>query len=249
MQLGMIGLGRMGANMIRRVMQGRSRVRRGTDLAAAGAAMAQRGRHRRRLARGPGREAGAAAARVGDGPRRPARRRTRSRRCAALLDEGDTVIDGGNSYFKDDVRRAKLCAEHGIHYVDVGTRGGVWGLERGYCLMIGGPDEVVQRIDPIFRALAPGDRAHRAHARAQRRPGHGRAGLPPLRPGRLRALREDGAQRHRVRRDAGLRRGLRHHEERRRRSRSPGPSLRAPTARHRRALAAQRRSSARGCST
>ncbi len=65
-----------------------------------------------------------------------------------LLDEGDTVIDGGNSYFKDDVRRAKICAEHGIHYVDVGTSGGVWGLERGYCLMIGGPDEV-DRTDRI----------------------------------------------------------------------------------------------------
>jgi 6-phosphogluconate dehydrogenase len=73
-----------------------------------------------------------------------------------LLDEGDTVIDGGNSYFKDDVRRAKICAEHGIHYVDVGTSGGVWGLERGYCLMIGGPDEVIERMDPVFRALAPG---------------------------------------------------------------------------------------------
>jgi 6-phosphogluconate dehydrogenase len=73
-----------------------------------------------------------------------------------LLDEGDTIIDGGNSYFKDDVRRAKQCAEEGIHYVDVGTSGGVWGLERGYCLMIGGPDQAVTELEPIFKALAPG---------------------------------------------------------------------------------------------
>jgi 6-phosphogluconate dehydrogenase len=75
---------------------------------------------------------------------------------AALLQSGDTVIDGGNSYYKDDVRRAKTLRPKGIHYVDVGTSGGVWGLERGYCLMFGGPREVVQRLDPIFKALAPG---------------------------------------------------------------------------------------------
>jgi 6-phosphogluconate dehydrogenase len=72
------------------------------------------------------------------------------------LDPGDTVIDGGNSYYIDDIRRAKDLAPKGIHYVDVGTSGGVWGLERGYCLMIGGETEVVNRLDPIFRRLAPG---------------------------------------------------------------------------------------------
>ena len=72
------------------------------------------------------------------------------------MQAGDTIIDGGNSYFKDDVRRAKLCAAKGVHYVDVGTSGGVWGLERGYCMMIGGPKETVQRLDPIFKTLAPG---------------------------------------------------------------------------------------------
>jgi len=72
------------------------------------------------------------------------------------LDEGDAVIDGGNSYYRDDIRRAKRLAEDGIHYVDVGTSGGVWGLDRGYCLMIGGPDEAVGRLDPIFATLAPG---------------------------------------------------------------------------------------------
>jgi 6-phosphogluconate dehydrogenase len=73
-----------------------------------------------------------------------------------ILQAGDVVIDGGNSYFKDDVRRSKECREHGIHYVDVGTSGGIWGLDRGYCLMIGGEKQVVEMLDPIFDALAPG---------------------------------------------------------------------------------------------
>jgi 6-phosphogluconate dehydrogenase len=73
-----------------------------------------------------------------------------------LLEAGDTLIDGGNSYYIDDIRRAKEIAPKGIHYVDVGTSGGVWGLERGYCMMIGGPDQAVQRLDPIFKTLAPG---------------------------------------------------------------------------------------------
>jgi 6-phosphogluconate dehydrogenase len=72
------------------------------------------------------------------------------------MEAGDTIIDGGNSYFKDDVRRANICATKGVHYIDVGTSGGVWGLERGYCMMIGGPKEAVQRLDPIFKTLAPG---------------------------------------------------------------------------------------------
>ncbi|MDT7531220.1 decarboxylating 6-phosphogluconate dehydrogenase [Sphingopyxis sp. SE2] len=77
----------------------------------------------------------------------------------ALMDkgrEGDVIIDGGNTFYKDDIRRAKACAEKGIHYVDVGTSGGVWGLERGYSMMIGGPQEIVAVLDPIFEALAPG---------------------------------------------------------------------------------------------
>jgi 6-phosphogluconate dehydrogenase len=73
-----------------------------------------------------------------------------------LLEKGDTLIDGGNSYYVDDIRRAKELAPKGIHYVDVGTSGGVWGLERGYCMMIGGEKEVVQRLDHIFATLAPG---------------------------------------------------------------------------------------------
>jgi 6-phosphogluconate dehydrogenase len=73
-----------------------------------------------------------------------------------LLSKGDTIIDGGNSYFKDDVRRGKALREKGISYVDTGTSGGVWGLERGYCLMIGGERDAVKRLEPIFRTLAPG---------------------------------------------------------------------------------------------
>jgi 6-phosphogluconate dehydrogenase len=73
-----------------------------------------------------------------------------------LLEAGDTLIDGGNSYYVDDIRRAKELASKGIHYMDVGTSGGVWGLERGYCMMIGGEAPVVQRLEPIFAALAPG---------------------------------------------------------------------------------------------
>src|SRR5438034_2517378 len=72
------------------------------------------------------------------------------------LEAGDTLIDGGNSYYVDDIRRAKELAAKGIHYVDVGTSGGVWGLERGYCMMIGGEPEIVKRLDPIFASLAPG---------------------------------------------------------------------------------------------
>ncbi|MCF8995983.1 NADP-dependent phosphogluconate dehydrogenase, partial [Pseudomonas carnis] len=73
-----------------------------------------------------------------------------------LLEDGDVIIDGGNTNYKDDVRRGKALAEKGLHYVDVGTSGGVWGLERGYCMMIGGDTETVNRLDPIFKSLAPG---------------------------------------------------------------------------------------------
>jgi 6-phosphogluconate dehydrogenase len=89
---------------------------------------------------------------------------------AALLDPGDTIIDGGNSYYRDDVARAGELAQKGIHYVDVGTSGGVFGLDRGYCLMIGGEDEVVARLEPIFATIAPGVAA------AERTPG--RSGDP-----------------------------------------------------------------------
>ena len=83
------------------------------------------------------------------------------------LESGDILIDGGNSYYVDDIRRAKELAPKGIHYVDVGTSGGVWGLERGYCLMIGGEADVVKHLDPIFKSLAPGVATSRAHPDAK----------------------------------------------------------------------------------
>src|SRR5580765_3076104 len=86
---------------------------------------------------------------------------------APHLEQGDTIIDGGNSYYVDDLRRAKALGERGIHYVDVGVSGGVWGLQRGYCLMIGGDDEAVGRLVPVFQALAPGmDAAARTPGRS-----------------------------------------------------------------------------------
>jgi 6-phosphogluconate dehydrogenase len=89
-----------------------------------------------------------------------------------LLQPGDTLIDGGNSHYVDDIRRSRELAPRGIQYVDVGTSGGVWGLERGYCLMIGGPDAAVQQLDPIFKALAPGrGEAPRTPGREARRSG------------------------------------------------------------------------------
>ena len=123
------------------------------------------------------------------------------------LEAGDILIDGGNSYYVDDIRRAKELAPKQIHYVDVGTSGGVWGLERGYCMMIGGPDQAVQRLDPIFKTLAPGvgDIPRTPGRETDRR--HRRAGLPALRAERRRPLRQDGAQRHRIRRHGRLRRG------------------------------------------
>ena len=82
------------------------------------------------------------------------------------MEAGDIVIDGGNTYYRDDIDRAAALAPKGVHYVDVGTSGGVFGLERGFCLMIGGEDDIVAHLDPIFRTIAPGLGDDRAHARA-----------------------------------------------------------------------------------
>jgi 6-phosphogluconate dehydrogenase len=155
MQLGMVGLGRMGANMVRRLMRGGHQCVV-TDLDPKNIdALKKEG------------STGAASLRELveklSAPRAvwimvPAGSATEQtvEHLSDLLSKGDTIIDGGNSFFKDDVRRAKLLQSKGIHYVDVGTSGGVWGLERGYCMMIGGPKEAVSRLDPIFKTLAPG---------------------------------------------------------------------------------------------
>lgn len=155
MQLGMVGLGRMGANMARRLMRGGHECAV-FDLDAANVAAVAA-------------EGAAGCASLGElverlaAPRAvwlmvPAGEPTEKTvdALAELLEAGDAMIDGGNSYFKDDVRRARRLAARGFHYLDVGTSGGVWGFERGYSLMIGGAADVVRRLDPIFRTLAPG---------------------------------------------------------------------------------------------
>jgi len=154
MQIGMIGLGRMGANMVRRLLGGGHACVVYDTSAAAVAALVTEG------------AAGASSladfvARLGK-PRAvwlmvPAA--VVDRTIADLvphLEAGDILIDGGNSYYVDDIRRAKQLAPKGIHYVDVGTSGGVWGLTRGYCMMIGGEAQTVRHLDPIFARLAPG---------------------------------------------------------------------------------------------
>ena len=126
------------------------------------------------------------------------------RRTAASPRAGDILIDGGNSYYVDDIRRAKELASQGIHYVDVGTSGGVWGLERGYCMMIGGEDDVGQTPRSDFRHAGAGHRRHPAHARSRKARRHCRAGISALRPKRRGPLRQDGSQRNRVRHHGGI---------------------------------------------
>ena len=155
MQLGVVGLGRMGGNIVQRLQQhGHSCVvyDRNPDAVAALAK------------KGAGGSSGLKdlAAKL-SAPRAiwlmlPAGEATEGAvtELRGVLQSGDIVIDGGNSFYKDDVRRARSLKEKGIHYVDAGTSGGVWGLDRGYCLMIGGDKKVVDHLDPIFSALAPG---------------------------------------------------------------------------------------------
>ena len=181
----------------------------------------RRGRDRRRLARRLRRQARQAARRLGDGPGRARSPRSTVNELAAKLESGDAIIDGGNSYYRDDIRRSAAFAEQGIDYIDCGTSGGVFGLERGYCLMIGGPDEAVAAARPDLRHDRPRRRLGRAHAGTRRRSLDRRERLPALRPERRRPLREDGPQRDRVRGDGRLRRGPQHPQERRRR---PAPA-------------------------
>ena len=155
MQLGMVGLGRMGSNIVRRLMRGEhscvsfdlnpKNVKELEKEGSQGATslddfVGKLNKPRVVWVMVP----------AGD----PTEKTVQS--LAERLESGDIIIDGGNSNFKDDVRRAKILQQKGLHYVDVGTSGGIWGLERGYCMMIGGPKEVIHHLDPIFKTLAPG---------------------------------------------------------------------------------------------
>ena len=155
MQIGMVGLGRMGGNMARHLMRGGHEVvAYATDPAAVKQISS---------------EGATGVSTLDDLVARLAQPRTAwimvpageateqvVMELAKRMSRGDVIIDGGNSFYKDDVRRKKMVEPQGIHYIDAGTSGGVWGLERGYCLMIGGPRDVVERLDAIFKTLAPG---------------------------------------------------------------------------------------------
>ena len=154
MQLGMVGLGRMGANMVRRLIKGGHQCVVYDQSPQAVETLVK--------------DKATGSDSLADFVKKLAKPRAvwlmvpagvvdqTIAKVVPLLEKGDILIDGGNSYYIDDIRRAKELANKGIHYVDVGTSGGVWGLERGYCMMIGGEKDVVQHLDPIFSTLAPG---------------------------------------------------------------------------------------------
>jgi 6-phosphogluconate dehydrogenase len=164
MQLGMVGLGRMGANLVRRLMKhgheclvydvNPDTVRELSQEGAVGSTSLED--FVAKLTPPKAAWVMVPAALTGD----------TVEKLAALMKRGDIIIDGGNSYYRDDIDRARALSNKGIHYVDVGTSGGVFGLERGFCLMIGGEDATVRHLDPIFKAIAPGVEG------APRTPGH-----------------------------------------------------------------------------
>ena len=196
MQLGVIGLGRMGGNIVRRLMQGGHQcvvfdrdAEASVRLAADGVAVAADLQDMARRLQAPraiwvmlpaGGPTDDTVTVLGE-----------------AMQSGDTVIDGGNTFYKDDIRRAKALLAKGIHYVDVGTSGGVWGLERGFCMMVGGRREAVERIDPILRTLAPGPgdipRTHRPEG-ADPRAEHGYIHAGPVGAGHFVKMVHNGIE-------------------------------------------------------
>ena len=196
MQLGIVGLGRMGGNIARRLMRGGHAcvvfdrdARQVSDLAGEGAAGASD------LAGVVGKLAAPKSVWV----MLPAGKPTDDTIVALgeLLAAGDTIIDGGNTFYRDDIRRAKALGAKGIDYLDVGTSGGVWGLERGYCLMVGGARAAFERHDPIFKTLAPGlgqiARTHRAES-ADGRAEHGYIHAGPVGAGHFVKMVHNGIE-------------------------------------------------------
>ena len=194
MQLGMIGLGRMGADMVRRLTAGGQTCVVYDVQQAAVEKLKQGGVE--------------GASSLEDMVKRLAKPRavwlmvpaavvdTTLAQLTPFLEPGDIVIDGGNSFYRDDIRRGKELATKQLHYVDVGTSGGVFGRERGYCLMVGGEKAVVERLGADFLDFGAGTGRGHTHAGSAQRRRHGRSGLPALRATRRRSLRQDGSQRH-----------------------------------------------------
>ena len=191
MQLGMIGLGRMGANMVRRLLKGghqcvvydmsaKAVAELVSEKAVGSASLAE---FTKELTKPRAVWLMVPAAVV-------------DKTIADLLphlESGDILIDGGNSYYVDDIRRAKELKPKGIHYLDVGTSGGVWGLERGYCMMVGGEPDVVKHLDPIFDTLSPGPGDIPRTPGREKVERNVRAGMAALRAERRRPFRQDGA--------------------------------------------------------
>ena len=155
MQLGMVGLGRMGANMTRRLMHsGHNLVVSDLSADAVKGLVGEGAMGSSSLDDLVGKLGAPRAAWIMVPAGDPTEKTVQA--LLGRMQPGDAIIDGGNSYFKDDVRRSKMCAEKGVHYIDVGTSGGVWGKRNGYCLMIGGEPAAVAQAEPLLAALAPG---------------------------------------------------------------------------------------------
>ena len=192
MQLGMIGLGRMGGNMVRRLMRDKhacvvyDRSPESVETSWSAKARRRPPRWPNSSRSSPSREAAWVMVPAG-GPTEAT-----VAELGKLIEPCDIIIDGGNSYFKDDIRRATELKPKGIHYVDVGTSGGIWGIDRGYCMMISASAEAMKHLDPIFKTLAQVAAISNAPPARTRYPAPRKRWLPALRPVRFRPLRKNG---------------------------------------------------------